>query len=54
VSLQQDVTFVPKSDLAAIHARVDVLLLLGRAVRLHFPKFREAQDANSLPRPTRY
>jgi hypothetical protein len=37
--------------LAAIHARVDVLLLLGRAVRLHFPEFRAAQDANGPPAP---
>ena len=51
VPIQQDVTFAPESDLEAIRARVDVLLLLGRAVRLHFPEFLNAQDANSPPAP---
>jgi hypothetical protein len=51
VPIQQEVTFAPESDLPAIHARVDVLLLLARAVRLHFPEFVNAQDANGPPAP---
>jgi hypothetical protein len=51
VSFPQNVTFAPNSDLPAIHARVDVAVLLGRAVRLYFPQFLDAQDASSPPSP---
>jgi len=45
VSIQQDVTFAPQSDLPAVHACVDVLLLIGRAMQLHFPDLLRGQEA---------
>lgn len=44
-----DVSFAPESDLPAIRARLDVLLLIGRAARLYFPGLQDACDANGPP-----
>jgi hypothetical protein len=51
VPIQQEITFAQDADLPAIRACVDVLLLLGRAVRLHFYDLINAQDADGPPSP---
>jgi hypothetical protein len=40
-----DVSFAPESDLPAVRAAVDVLLLIGRALRNHFFPLLRAQEA---------
>jgi hypothetical protein len=51
VSSRQQVSFATNSDVPAIRAATDVVLLLGRAMLLHFPAFLKAQEGNSRPSP---
>lgn len=46
MSPSQDVCFSPQSDCSATRACVDVLLIIGRAMRMYFPHLRDACDGD--------
>jgi hypothetical protein len=49
VFIKQNVTFSPQSDLPAVEGCVDAVLLIGRAIRMRFPAFLDALEANARP-----